>query len=102
MSTRQRNNKRSRDQGATANKDYTNEPNEVEFKVFFLRLTVNSCFLVRHLFLSLVISAALNTILFQQNLKTMISAGGGMHLQPSLEISAPSFPAKRAYNKIKK
>jgi hypothetical protein len=33
MSTRQRNNKRSRDQGATANKDYTNEPNEVEFKV---------------------------------------------------------------------
>jgi hypothetical protein len=29
---RQRNNKRSRDQGATANRDYNNEPTEVEFK----------------------------------------------------------------------
>jgi hypothetical protein len=32
MSTRQRNIKRSRDQGATANRDYSNEPTEVEFK----------------------------------------------------------------------
>ena len=32
MSTRQKNNKRSREQGANATRDYSNEPTEVEFK----------------------------------------------------------------------
>ena len=56
---------------------------------------------MQHLYRILDISAALNTILFQQNLKMIISAGGGMHLCPKSDISALPFPAKRAYDIIK-
>ena len=57
---------------------------------------------MQHLYRKVRISAALNTILFQQNLKMTISAGGGgMHLYALSDISALPFPAKRAYNRIK-
>ena len=58
---------------------------------------------MQHLYRKVCISAALNTILFQQNLKMIKSAGGGgsMHLCPLSDISALPFPAKSAYIGIK-
>ena len=57
---------------------------------------------MQNLYRKATISAAPNTILFQQNLKMTISAGGGMHLYALSDISALPFPAKRTYDIIKK
>jgi hypothetical protein len=56
---------------------------------------------VLHLYPKVVISAVYNTILFQQNLKMIISAGGGVTSRWSLsEISALPFSSKPAYIRI--
>ena len=65
-----------------------------------LKITVSTCLLVQHLYPKVTMSAATNTILFQQNLKMTISAGGALIV--TFGISALPFLAKRAYNSCKK